>query len=1461
MVPVKCFQLLACSLLLLTCSNLAEEELLAWTADLWKKGIFIIQNDYFNMCVKAETSKLILEDCSQFSKYMLWKWGSTQHLFNIGRSTCLGLNISNQEQPLIMSECNSAHHLLWNCQGKGLVGASKYKLAVESGKFIVAKRISNDGWKQFMSPDANLCENAFKETYTQLGNSFGLPCVFPFKYNNKWHYECIRDARENGYPWCATTSQYEQDEKWGLCPSSESGCDILWKINADTHICYQFNLLSVLSWNEAHVACQGQGADLLSITDMAEQKYIFDLIEHMSTKEVLLWTGLNQLDETAGWLWSDGAPLALVNWRSDPTDRSLGQHHCKALNSKLQDWQSYPCESGLPYICKKHLNATKHEGFDSWKFYPTDCNYNWYPYNRYCYKLHKEEKNWDEALLSCQDYNSTLISITSIADTEMFINFLEYENVTETWIGLKSTKSPVEFEWSDGSSVTFTYWHKQEPNIDKRKSQFCVSAQSEGRWKVKNCKDKYFYICERPGTAGNLISELESSCPEGWERHGRYCYKVDITPRSFSHSSGGYYCPSLATITNRFEQGFVNSMIHNLVKTNNTYMWIALQDQNNTGEYTWLTGEGDLPLKSYTNWKKYEPRYPGGCVVIQQEEPIGFWEVKNCTSFKAMSLCKQETKFYEEKDPYEEPHFAKTYDSCMFGWESSHNLLNCYKVFHSEKVLMKRSWAEAEGLCQDFGANLASFTLASEEDFLIKLLNTMFHIGEGRQFWIGLNKRNPLSGGSWGWSDGTPVASAFLEKLYIEDNMRNCAAYQINGTVLPLHCSSEREWICKIRKGMKTKIPQWYINEPSWFYFQGAEYLFYDSASEWATFQFVCGWLHGDIATIHSSEEQKFIQNRIKKVSKMNKNWWIALHSKIPSRGFRWTDGSPLLYQNWGQSGKSLVYAGGEKCGYISSQTGLWSFANCTISLPCICKRKKILTVEREVPKQQTPQGTCPKGWLYFGFKIPKDPSHLKSWYSAQTFCNHYEASLASIESEVEQAFITMNLFGHKSNVWIGLQSSDYAKWVNGQEVEYSNWSPVGVMQNHYDNSSDIQEEAPLCTLILNNPSFNSMGKWDLENCKKTNGFVCQKAQDTSRYTLDPSVMYPIPNTLEYANRTYILINGNMTWYMALKTCKENGADLVSIADHYHQAFLTIIINRLGYSHWIGLFISDNGLSTEWSDGTKPYFTFWADVEPQTPGSCIYIDVNGRWRSTGCERLLNGAVCHISAKRNLTANKGWCDEKTVPWIKFENSCYSFSTVFENLNFDEAFEFCKKQGSHLLTIKDEDENTFVLEELYLLRSLVQMIWLNIQFLTDNSTIVWLDGSPVHYSNWGMNEPLLGQTKGNSCTALRATDGVWQVSSCQERKGFVCKTHTDFHEITIQSVKVSSRRIVILIVLSVLVILAAIAVSAHLCSLHNSSHHFGRVWQFKNDRPAERNFQPAAVEENVLIFDLKRNDDLQ
>lgn len=48
-------------------------------------------------------------------------------------------------------------------------------------------------------------------------------------------------------------------------------------------------------------------------------------------------------------------------------------------------------------------------------------------------------------------------------------------------------------------------------------------------------------------------------------------------------------------------------MIHHQGNTDGPYFWIALQDLNNTGEYTWLTEDGKHHLEIYTNWRKYQP--------------------------------------------------------------------------------------------------------------------------------------------------------------------------------------------------------------------------------------------------------------------------------------------------------------------------------------------------------------------------------------------------------------------------------------------------------------------------------------------------------------------------------------------------------------------------------------------------------------------------------------------------------------------------------------------------------------------------------------------------------------------------------------------------------------------------------------------------------------------------------------
>ncbi|MEQ2262533.1 hypothetical protein XENORESO_014772, partial [Xenotaenia resolanae] len=42
-------------------------------------------------------------------------------------------------------------------------------------------------------------------------------CVFPFTFMKKMFNECTTEGRTDGRKWCATTSNYDRDQKWGFC--------------------------------------------------------------------------------------------------------------------------------------------------------------------------------------------------------------------------------------------------------------------------------------------------------------------------------------------------------------------------------------------------------------------------------------------------------------------------------------------------------------------------------------------------------------------------------------------------------------------------------------------------------------------------------------------------------------------------------------------------------------------------------------------------------------------------------------------------------------------------------------------------------------------------------------------------------------------------------------------------------------------------------------------------------------------------------------------------------------------------------------------------------------------------------------------------------------------------------------------------------------------------------------------
>uniref|UniRef100_A0A667XUF8 Phospholipase A2 receptor 1 n=1 Tax=Myripristis murdjan TaxID=586833 RepID=A0A667XUF8_9TELE len=1402
-----------------------------------KKGLFILESSQLKRCITVDRSNLVLENCERPTRRMLWKWVSQHRLFNLGTSMCLGLNTSDTTQPLGTFECDMALRTLWwLCNGNTLYGASQMKLSV-AGRLVVVKKTSYHQWRRYNTPGEGPCSYPYEDIHTLLGNAHGMPCALPFKYNNKWYSECTDEGREDHHQWCATTTRYDDAERWGFCPT-------FWDSNQELQACYQFNLYTILTWSQALSTCQAQGGNLLSITSLAEYRYIRDRLADFG---VMVWIGLNHLKNGRGWQWSDGAPLALVNFTTG-TEPLCVQSKCGVYNSAVEGhWQSLSCESALPYICKKTPNDTrKAEPLKNWQYHHTVCADDWLAHNGFCYRLLADARSWEDSSQACVSHGSNLTSLHTLSEVELLLNLLANFSgeSPEVWIGLKRRASSPAVEWSDGSLVTLTLWQQYHPPHNLTNATLCAkTSRKDGNWLLASCDERLPAVCRRESqTPVQDTGAWDEGCPEGWKRHGHSCYMVTSHEQSYEDALKGYYCTApLLIVENRFEQAFVNSLLNERGANSSMNYWIALQDQSRTGEYSWLGQNGStLPL-TFTNWNRHQPVSAGGCVAMTGGSALGHWEVKDCKSHKALSVCKQSISSYQDVQLPE--HHIDVYAPCPPGWESHSGLLHCFKVFHDEKVLMKRSWVEADFFCQALGAQLASFHHYEEQVFVKRLLSTMFEGTEGRWFWVGLNKRDPEELGTWEWSDGSPVVSSFIEDKNEEDDRRDCAVYSdLTNALLPQPCDAKHEWICKTSRGTELKKPYWYTEQSEpWVFYRGAEYFLAKQSFAWEAVSQACQMMGAQLLSIHSKGELHFVKERMRRVC-------MSEHT--------WSDKTELDFENWAE-GMTLVFW------YI---TGKWSVGECSDVHGYVCKRKTVSVVE--TPREPHYVGGCPERWLYFGHKclllhLPDTPEEGKSWRDAQSICSSFQGTLVAIEDEIEQAYITMLLQGSAVGVWIGLRDEDTMKWTNGRPVSYTNWSPIEPKSSLTEEEwlSEPADE-PLCTVLSNNHNFHLAGKWFDEKCTESGyGFVCQKPQDTSKPPTH-SFHHPLPDNIEYRSRNYRVISGNMSWHKALHLCIDNDSDLASITDPYHQAFLTVLVNRLAVAHWIGLYSQDNGINYQWSDGSDTVYTHWDaadDDEDFVTGDCVYMDVSGGWRRADCETPLPGALCHVPPPRS---NAFATYEVVCPstWVKFENGCYNFEPVVQRLTLEEAREHCRQKvnTSDVLTIASETENRFVLEQLWSSGFPQQTVWLGMHFKTDSKTgsMAWVDGSPMDYTNWRFKAPDTNLLTADVCVSTRVVDGVWYLSRCTERLGFVCKTHSDVvTEVQVEPLNGKIHHDVVPAAVLVAILIFALLAGAVWFVYRRNAAHFHRLPTLGSAYYRQTSSQATESDGNVLITDLE------
>ena len=205
----------------------------------------------------------------------------------------------------------------------------------------------------------------------------------------------------------------------------------------------------------------------------------------LSTGEVdSHWLGFSDQSAEGGWVWSDGSPVAFVDWADgEPNNYGNGEDCAEIVVGGLAGggtWNDQKCDMKSKAVCEKRG--------DNYVYPPTPppptvkCEEGWTEFESRCYYFSTTNANsWNEAAQTCHNLNflSTLTSVTSSGELEFILSnkefillsyqdlylFAAHPDFNDT-IFIGGTDQDIEgtWRWIDNKAWEFSNFPEGEPN-------------------------------------------------------------------------------------------------------------------------------------------------------------------------------------------------------------------------------------------------------------------------------------------------------------------------------------------------------------------------------------------------------------------------------------------------------------------------------------------------------------------------------------------------------------------------------------------------------------------------------------------------------------------------------------------------------------------------------------------------------------------------------------------------------------------------------------------------------------------------------------------------------------------------------------------------------------------------------------------------------------------------------------